>query len=260
MFIVFTDRPSDSPFIERVFRYTSERAGTFLSMATSQWMMVVTRVEGRLTLTVRGPETKATPADCPAEGEWFGILFKTGTFMPKFPALSLMDRQDLTLPDATSRSFWLNGAAWEYPTFENAEPFVNRLLREGLIVQDATVTSALLGPLNGLSARSAQRHFLRATGLTHGTIYQIERARLAMNLLKEGFSILDTVQAAGYYDQAHLTRSLGRFAGQTPTQIIRGSQQLSLLYKTGLFGAITMTPSASENEGIGVQAVSVRRF
>ena len=36
MFIYFDDRPSDSPFIERVFRCRSDRAGTFISMATSQ--------------------------------------------------------------------------------------------------------------------------------------------------------------------------------------------------------------------------------
>ncbi len=38
--------------------------------------MVVTRHEGKTSLTVRGPETKATTADCPAHGEWFAIRFK----------------------------------------------------------------------------------------------------------------------------------------------------------------------------------------
>jgi hypothetical protein len=44
--------------------------------------MVVTRLRGRVSLTVRGPETKATMADCPVQGEWLGVLFKLGTFMP----------------------------------------------------------------------------------------------------------------------------------------------------------------------------------
>jgi methylphosphotriester-DNA--protein-cysteine methyltransferase len=85
-----------------------------------------------------------------------------------------------------------------------------------------------------LSLRSAQRHFLRATGLTHSTVRQIERARHATNLLKQGVSILDTVYEAGYFDQAHLTRSLKYRIGQTPAEIVRGKQQLSFLYKTGL--------------------------
>ena len=71
--------------------------------------------------------------------------------------------------------------------------------------------------------------------MTHSTIRQIERARHAANLLKQGVSILDTVPEAGYFDQAHLTRSLKYLIGQTPAQIIRGDEQLSYLYKTGFF-------------------------
>ena len=80
--------------------------------------------------------------------------------------------------------------------------------------------------------RSAQRHFPRATGLTHCTVRQIERARHATNLLRQGVSILDTVYEAGYFDQAHLTRSLKYRIGQTPAEIVRGNRQLSYLYKT----------------------------
>ena len=119
------------------------------------------------------------------------------------------------------------------PELENAETFVKQLMRDGLITMDLSVHAALQGRRQELSIRSAQRHFLRTTGITHSTIRQIERARYATNLLKEGVSILDTVHKAGYYDQAHLTRSLSYLIGQTPAQIIRAEQQLSYLYKTG---------------------------
>ena len=83
MFLIFDDdRPSDSRFVERVWRSHSERSGTFHSIGACNWEMVVTRHEGRTSLTVRGPETRATTADCPAYGEWFAIRFKLGTFMP----------------------------------------------------------------------------------------------------------------------------------------------------------------------------------
>jgi AraC-like DNA-binding protein len=72
-----------------------------------------------------------------------------------------------------------------------------------------------------LSLRSVQRRFLRATGLTYGTLDQIERAREAATLLEQGISIADAVYYAGYADQPHLTRSLKRFVGQTPGQILR---------------------------------------
>jgi len=233
MFIVFDDdRSSDSPLVERVWRCHSERAGTFVSMASSPLEMVVTRHRGRTFLTLRGPETRATRADCPAEGEWVAIRFKLGTFMPQHPATTLIDRRDKNLPGASSRTFWLDGSRWEYPDFENAEAFVTRLARNGVIARDTAVEAALQGEPQALSRRSAQRHFLQATGMTHSRFRQIERARYATNLLKQGVSILDTVHDAGYVDQAHLTRSLKHLIGQTPSQIVRADQQLSFLYKT----------------------------
>lgn len=232
MFITFADRPSDSPVVERVWRSHSDRAGTFLSMATCEWGMVVSRVAGRTALTVRGPESRATAADCPADGEWFGVQFRLGTFMPLLPAGRLRDRNDVTLPAASATSFWLDGSRWEYPTFENAETFVRRLLRAGLVVADPYVPEALHHPSPRPSPRTDQRHVVRATGLTRGAIRQIDRARRATALLRRGLPIAAVACDAGYFDQAHLTRSLQRFAGQTPAQIARGATQLSLLYNT----------------------------
>ena len=232
MLLTFDDRPSDSPFVERVWRSQSHSTGVFLSVAASHFEIAVTRHRGRIFLTVRGPETKATPADCPAEGEWLGIRFKLGTFMPGFTPGDLKDRHDVTLPGAASRSFWLNGSAWEYPEFENADTFVARLVRKGIIVRDAGVEAALESQSGRLPIRSTQRHFLRATGLTQRTVRQIERARYATTLLRQGVSILDTVFEAGYFDQAHLTRSVKTLIGQTPVEIGQGQQQLSFLYKT----------------------------
>lgn len=233
MFLIFDDeRPSDSPFVERVWCSHTERAGTFRSISACNWEMVVTRHEGRTSLTVRGPETRATTVDCPADGEWFAIRFKLGSFMPLLRPGDLRDRNDVTLPDASSRAFWLTGSAWEYPTFENAETFVKRLVNKRLIAMDRSVTTALRGQPQERTIRTTQRRFLQTTGMTLITIRQIERARHATNLLKQGVSILDAAYEAGYYDQAHLTRSMQRFIGQTPGQIIRAEEQLSFLYNT----------------------------
>ncbi len=228
--INFDDRPSDSRLVERVWRSHSDKAGTFHSMASCHWGMVVTRLQGRTCLTVRGPETKATVADCPAEGEWFGVLFKLGTFMPLKRSGELRDRKDATLPNATSRSFWLDGSAWEFPTYENMETFVDRLVRSGLVQEDRTAAAAIRGEVQSVTTRTEQRRVLQVTGLSRGTIYQIERARRAVLRLRAGAAILDVVHELGYYDQAHLTRSLQRFIGQSPARIARGEEQLSLLY------------------------------
>ena len=234
MFLVFNDRASDSPFIERVWTSYSTHAGQFLSVAAGHCEMVVTRLRGQTFFTVRGPETKATPTDCPAEGEWVGIRLKPGTFLPQLCPSALRDRRDVTLSGATGRAFWLNGSAWEYPSFENADTFVSRLVRKGVIAHDSTVDALVRGKPLMLSRRSGQRHFARATGMTHVAFRNIERARYATNLLREGVSILDVVHRAGYFDQPHLTRSLKRLIGQTPAEIVRGTTQLSFLYKTPL--------------------------
>ncbi len=231
-FIFFEERRSDSPFIERVWRSHSDRASIFQSIAACHWEMVVTKHEGRTRITVRGPETKVTSADCPAHGDWFAIRFKLGTFMPALMPGELRDRNDVTLPNATNRSFWLNGSAWEFPNFENAEAFVQRLARRGLIAEDSLVRATLDDEAREFSTRTEQRRFRAITGLTRGAIHQIERARRATILLRRGLSIVDAANAAGYYDQAHVTRSLQRWIGQTPAQVIRGERQLSFLYNT----------------------------
>lgn len=230
-FFNFEDRPSDSALVERVWCCNSERSGTFLSMAASHFEMVITRHKGKTFLTLRGPETKASSLECPADGEWLGIRFKLGTFMPQFLPGRLRDHNDVNLPGAENR-FWLNGSAWQYPTFENADIFVKRLMKAGIISRDSIVNTALQSEPSKLSLRSTQRHFRQATGISYTLFRQIERARYATTLLKDGISVADTVHRAGYFDQAHLTRSLGRFIGQTPARIFQGERQLSFLYKT----------------------------
>ncbi len=232
MFLVFNERTSDSPFVERIWRSRSAAAGAFLSVASSHFEMAVTRHRGSVFITLRGPETRPTVADCPGDGEWLGIRFSLGTFMPRLPPGTLRDRQDVTLPAATGASFWLHGSAWEYPQFGNAETFVARLARRGIIARCPDVEPLLTGGGPDASLRTAQRHFLRATGITSRAVRQIERARYATYLLRQGVPIADTVFDAGYFDQAHMTRALKSLIGQTPGEIGRRDRQLSFLYKT----------------------------
>lgn len=213
--------PSDSPFVETVWRTRSERAGTFTSMAASNWEMVVSTSGGATTITARGPETGASGVDFPADTEFFGITFKLGTFMPHLPVRTLRDRQDATLPAASSRSFWLHGSAWPLPTFENADAFVEKLVRRGTLVRDPAVEAAVRGHAPDVSTRSLQYRFLRATGLTQKTVQQIKRAHRAVSLLERGAPIAETALDLGYFDQAHLTNSLQRFVGRTPGQVVR---------------------------------------
>jgi len=232
----FEERASDVPLVQTVWRTQSARAGAFTSVAVSRWEMVLTRRKGRTTLTVRGPETRATRAPIPSDAEFFGIAFNHGAFMPELSPEALVDGA-INLPQAGSRSFWLHGRAWQFPSFDNADTFVQRLVREGLLVRDPVVDEALRGRPTGLTPRSVRRRVLRATGLRPGVIRQIDRARQATALLQRGVSIIDTVNETAYFDQPHLTRALRRFAGHTPAEIARmnGFADMSLSYKTREF-------------------------
>ncbi len=71
-------------------------------------------------------------------------------------------------------------AAWQFPSFENADTLVDRLVRGGLVVRDLDVDPALHGKPVGMSPRTLQRRFLQATGLTQSAVREIERARYAL--------------------------------------------------------------------------------
>jgi AraC-like DNA-binding protein len=218
MFPHFEERPSDSPFVERIWSTQSERAGSFTSISTVFWSMVISKCRGRISISLHGPETGATCKEFPDEAEWFGIAFKLGTFVPDILPGSLIDGH-IVLPDTSGRSFSLCHSAWQFPNYENADTFVDRLVRAGILVHEPIMNTVHQRQSQSLSLRTVQYRFLRSTGLSQRTIRQIERARYATSLLKQGVSIFDTVCEAGYSDQPHLTRSLKHFIGHTPAEI-----------------------------------------
>jgi AraC-like DNA-binding protein len=214
---------SDSGFVEKAWTSRSEPEPFFISVAARHWQMVVTTQREVAHLTVRGPETRATVTAIPADAEFFGITLSLGTFVPAIPLARLVDRA-VTLPAASGRSVWLDGAPWEIPTPANADVFVDRLVRDGVLVRDPVVAESLQADVDGMSTRTLQRRVARATGLTRRTIRQIARAENAVTALERGISPHDAGVLFGYADQSHLIRSLKRFIGQTPAHVANSSR------------------------------------
>ncbi|MBA2679054.1 MAG: AraC family transcriptional regulator, partial [Ktedonobacteraceae bacterium] len=106
-----------------------------------------------------------------------------------------------------------------FPDYDNVETFVERLVREDVLVSDPIVKAVLAGHPQEVSLRTVRRRFLLATGLTYKAIEQIERAKQAVALLEQGVSLLDAAYQAGYADQSHMTRSLKHFIGYTPAHL-----------------------------------------
>src|SRR5262249_3974438 len=102
---------------------------------------------------------------------------------------------------------------------DNVDAFVARLVWGGLLVHDPVAAAAVNEDIQGLSRRAVERRVARATGLTRRAIRQIRRGELAGQPLSPGGGPLDVVHTAGYADQPHMTRSLKRFVGRTPSQL-----------------------------------------
>ena len=219
MSIVSEERRSDSPYVEAVTHGWTESDGSTVRPAECRWHLVVVRQADDARALAVGPLTGAGVASWGAGAEILWIKFTLGTFMPHMPARNLLDTE-MVLPDATSKSFWLGGSTWPFPDPENADVFVERLVREGVLARDPVVGAASTGcPPQGLSPRTLRHRYLRATGLAQGAVRQVERANQAAARLQRGIPIPDVVHEEGYFDQSHMTRSLKRWVGHTPARI-----------------------------------------
>lgn len=226
-------RSSASPYVERVWRSRSQDVDLMMSVATPRWSLVFWEQAGEMYGAVQGPQSKASHAPVPEEATFFGIDFALGTTMPHLPVSRLVDGF-AEIPDATRTSFWLDGSAWHLPDYDNAEAFIERLAREGVVVRDPLVADVVRGAEPDVSARTVQRRFMAATGFTRGAVRQIDRARQAAVLLRQGVPTAEVVNRLGYFDHPHLAHSMSRFIGRTATCLAAGdhSEPLSLLYKT----------------------------
>jgi hypothetical protein len=220
MSIIFKERSSDSPFVESITHGWTARDGYAIRPAEFCWHMVIVRHHGKQQLLVVGPWSTAGTATWVEGAEILWIKFKPGTFLLHLPPRKFRDSETI-LPGATSNSFYLNGSAWQFPDYENADTFLDNLARDDVLDRDPVVKAVLKGQPPNVSSRTVRHRFLRATGIPQITIQQMKRAQHAEALLRQGVSILDTVFEAGYYDQPHLTRSLKRYVGYTPAEIAR---------------------------------------
>jgi hypothetical protein len=210
MSIIYEERLSDSPYVETITRGRTASDGSPIRPAESRWHMVFVRQNGRVRSLVVGPLTTAGVVTYTEGAELLWIKFKLGTFMRHLRPRAFRDVETI-LPGAASQSFWLNGSAWQIPDFENAETFIDRLVRDDVLVRDPVANAVLQDQLPEMPSRTVRHRFLRATGLTQSHVRQVERAQRAAALLQQGVPIFDTVYEAGYFEQ---------WIGHTPAQLL----------------------------------------
>ncbi|MBF6595873.1 MAG: helix-turn-helix transcriptional regulator [Thermaceae bacterium] len=222
MSILLEERWLDSPYVETVIQGHTASAGFSIRPAEPRWHMVITKYQSTARFLIVGPWETSGRIAYPEGAEILWIRFKLGTFIPHLPLKTFLNTET-TLPEAPGKRFWLKGSAWQLPNLENADTFVDRLVRTDVLANDPVVSAALQNQLPEISPRTLRHRFLQATGLSQNHIRQVERAKRAEVLLRQGVSISDTGYQLGYFDQPHLTRSLKQWIGHTPAQIVGSS-------------------------------------
>jgi hypothetical protein len=213
----------------RVWAAECDSPTDFSSIASVNPGIGFARVGGTTTVHLRGPAAKASTLSCPRDAEYFGADFRLGAYLPMFPPAGLVNLQDAVLPTLPADRILLDGRAWEMPTPQNLDVFIDRLARAGLLVFDPLVEELRHGGVvHTIPERTAQSRFVRAVGLSRRKLELIERARHAARLLRTGAAIADVVFDTGFYDQPHLTRTLRQLIGHTPAEVARGGVFLDL--------------------------------
>lgn len=123
----FVERLSESPYVELVMHGYTEGGVSTVRPAESQWHLVFARLNGHIQPIFTGPLPSSGVVHF-RDAEILWIKFRLGTFMPYLPARDFLDAETF-LPSASSRSFWLQGSTWQFPTYENVETFIDRLVR-----------------------------------------------------------------------------------------------------------------------------------
>lgn len=215
-------RLSDSPYVETMMQGQTVASGFTIRPAASQWHMVFTHFNDKVYATLVGPWTSVGVVSFAEGAEILWVKFKLGVFMPHLPTRHFLD-SETQLTGASHNAFWLHSTTWELPDFENADTFINRLVRQEMLVYDPVVNAVLQNEAPAYAPRTLRHRFLHATGLTQKHIQQVERAQQAELLLRQGVPILDTVDRLGFYDQSHLNRALRQWIGYTPAQLLQAA-------------------------------------
>ena len=181
-------------------------------------------------LVVAGPATAAVAAHVPPGTPVFGVRFRLGAAGPAL-GLPAAELADMTVPLA---AVWDGEtedrvAAGGLPALvqavrlrlraaERVDPLA-RAAALGLAAPGARV--AEVGDALGISERQLRRRFADAVGYGPKTLARVLRFQRFLALAAdERGDLAGLAFAAGYADQAHLTRDCRQLSGRTPTELL----------------------------------------
>ncbi|GAC69804.1 helix-turn-helix transcriptional regulator [Gordonia soli] len=212
-------RPSSSPLAALIWWADVDTEYTYTEAATEFWgLSFGALADGGSSATLIGPATAPRELRMvPGERHW-GVEFEPHVFLRGLEHKPIDELREL---DTDGHWFTLGSIRFPFPALDDLERLVGSLAAQGFLVAEASVATALRGGDVGYSERNLRRMVTSTTGVRRKEIEQMRRARAAYRLLQEGATLAEAAVAAGYSDQAHMTRSFRVFAGRSPGQILR---------------------------------------
>jgi hypothetical protein len=215
---VFNSRSSPLEAIDTVWTTDATADGVYNATPDGSWDLIhIEKPGGEHLVFVTGQQSQ--PASVPYQaGEVAVVISFAAQFFLQSGPLPPDGAVIEFLPVQRGR-FRLASLDLPLPSYDNAEFIASELLAAGVLRSDPIVTGGLGLTPYAASERSLQRHFRDATGLSQKSFEQIRRAQEAVRLLQAGGKPADVAVAAGYADQAHMTKSIKRIMGRLPTAV-----------------------------------------
>lgn len=150
-----------------------------------------------------GPMTRPHLEHVARPAEFFGIRLRPGSYLD-LPGFAPRTARDAFRPFEVVNGRWLRlgGQVVSLPTLDTADAFVEWLIGRGMLRRDPIVERVFAGQgVRDLHPRTV-------------------RMKAALRLIRRrNMPLAEVALAAGYADQSHMTRELGRLAGLTPSEL-----------------------------------------
>lgn len=223
MSFTYEEKQINSLFIDKIWHTLTTSDGVYMADLDGNWDIIITKGTEFVAVSVNGIGTKAAEVPYVAGIESIGIALKPGVFLRDHKGKDIVNSQHI-LNEGNISYVRISGQKFKIPDFETAEAFVQQLEDSRLLLTDLIVSNFSYKK-GATSSRTLRRHVANTTGLSPHFFDQIQRAQYATDLLKKGIPIAKASSEAGYTDQAHMTKSLKRIIGRTPTQIISDNKK-----------------------------------
>jgi AraC-like DNA-binding protein len=218
---MYEEHRPDSPVLACVWQARATKDERYLVPAAECWDVWFAREPGgELLAGLSGPTVGHRWIRSTVGEHSWGVQLQAHVVLPGVSKQLLLGGEQQLVVEAGH--VMLAQHAVPFPEFEDLESFADRLLELDVLRCDDDVRRMLTGDDVGYSERHRQRRVRATTGLTRKQIDQLSRAREAFALLLQGVPPIECAARCGFADQAHLTRSLRAFHGQTPARVLSG--------------------------------------